>query len=203
VCLLRPRGDKHLRAHGQVARRVHWYRGVDAARPAGIHPKRRPGAQQNRIRRRTVMTLIRWTPTRNTGLLDLRSEMDRLFDNFVGTRPAPTQGSDFISPPVDIEETPEAFVLRADLPGVSQKDVKVSFTGDTLVLRGERKRESEKHEGSLHRTERVHGAFERTFTLTAPVRGDQIKATYRDGVLEINVPKAEEARVREIEVQVG
>ena len=149
------------------------------------------------------MTLIRWTPTRNAGLLDLRSEMDRLFDNFVGTRPAPAQHADFISPPVDIEETPEAFVLRADLPGVSQKDVKVSFTGDTLVLRGERKRESEKHEGSLHRTERVYGAFERTFTLTSPVRGDQIKATYRDGVLEIRVPKAEEAKVREIEVQVG
>ena len=149
------------------------------------------------------MTLIRWTPPRNTGLLDLRSEMDRLLDNFVNTRSLPAQDADIFSPPVDIEETPEAFVLRADLPGMTQKDVKVNFTGDTLTLRGERKRESETREGSLHRSERVYGAFERTFTLTSPVRGDQIKATYRDGVLEIRVPKAEEAKVREIEVQIG
>jgi HSP20 family protein len=104
---------------------------------------------------------------------------------------------------VDIEETPDAFVLRADLPGMSQKDVKVVLTGDVLTLRGERKRETTKSEGTCHRCERVHGAFERTFTLTSPVRADQVKATYRDGVLEVLVPKAEEARVREIEVQVG
>jgi HSP20 family protein len=149
------------------------------------------------------MTLIRWTPARNTGLLDLRSEMDRLFDSFLSTRSLPAQDADTVSPPVDIEETPEAFVLRADLPGVSQKDVKVSFSGDTLTLRAERKRESEKQEGALHRTERFYGMFERSFSLTSPVRGDKIQATYRDGVLEIRVPKAEEAKPREIEVKVG
>ena len=149
------------------------------------------------------MTLIRWTPARSTGLSDLRNEMDRLFDSFVSTRSLPTGDYDVMSPPVDIEETTDAFLLRADLPGVAQKDVKVSFAGDTLTLRGERKRESEAREGAVHRTERVYGAFERSFTLTSPVRGDQIKATYRDGVLEIRVPMAEEARVREIEVQAG
>ncbi len=149
------------------------------------------------------MTLIRWTPARSARLVDFRTEADRLFESLLRPRSQLAGGADTLSPPVDIEETPEAFVLRADLPGVAQKDVKVSFTGDTLVLRGERKPVNETREGSLHRTERVHGAFERTFTLTAPVRGDQIQATYRDGVLEIRVPKAEEARAREIEVQVG
>ena len=148
------------------------------------------------------MTLIRWNPARNTNLTDIRDEIDRLFEGFLSTRSLPA-GVDALSPPVDIEETPEAFVLRADLPGVSQKDVKVNFAGDTLTLRAERKRETEKHAGSLHRTERYYGAFERSFTLTSPVRADKIKATYRDGVLEIEVPKAEEAKVREIEVQVG
>lgn len=149
------------------------------------------------------MTLIRWTPARNLGLTDLRTEVDHLFDSFLNTRSLPTRDADTVSPPVDIEETPEAFVLRADLPGVSPRDVKVSFAGDTLTLRAERKRESETREGSLQRTERYYGAFERSFSLTSPVRGDQIQATYRDGVLEIRVPKAEEAKVREIEIKVG
>jgi HSP20 family protein len=149
------------------------------------------------------MTLIRWTPARSTGLLDLRTEMDKLFDSFLSTRSLPAQDADIASPPVDIEETAEAFVLRADLPGVSQKDVRVRFSGDTLTLRAERKRESEQREGSLHRTERYYGAFERSFTLTSPVKGDQIQAAYRDGVLEIRVPKAEHAKPREIEIQVG
>jgi HSP20 family protein len=93
-------------------------------------------------------------------------------------------------------------VFRADLPGVNAKDVKITVSGDTLSLRGERKREDKKTEGSLHRIERSYGSFERSFTLGAPVRADQVRAAYRDGVLEIRVPKADEARAREIEVQV-
>jgi HSP20 family protein len=149
------------------------------------------------------MTMIRWNPNRNLVLSDFQDDMDRLLGGFLSTRHFAPANTDAIVPPVDVEETPEAFVFRADLPGFAPKDVKVSLVGDTLTLRGERKRESAKAEGTLHRTERMHGTFERTFTLDSPVRGDQVKATYRDGVLEVRVPKAEEARVREIEVQVG
>lgn len=150
------------------------------------------------------MTLVRFLPGRNRELSTLRTEMDQLFDSFLGNRPFySSAAADLITPPVDVEETAEGYVFRADLPGMTEKDVKVSLTGDTLTLRGERKRESETNSGNVHRTERVFGAFERTFTLPAPVRGDQVKASYRNGVLEIRVPKAEEARVREIEVQVG
>ncbi len=147
------------------------------------------------------MTLIRWNPARPVRMQDVHDEMDRLIEGFLG-RPFGPVAEPF-SIPVDVEETPEAYVLRADLPGVTQKDVKVTIAGDTLTLRAERKRETEQRKGSVHRSERLYGAFERTFTLADPVRADQVEATYKDGVLEIRVPKAEEARVREIEVKVG
>ncbi len=148
------------------------------------------------------MTLIRWTPAAPRTLSDVRNEMDRLFDNFLSTRSLPsTFGT--IAPPVDIEETPEAFVLTADLPGADPKQIKVTLTNGVLSLRGERRVAKSATEGALHRTERASGSFERSFTLGTPVRADQIKATYRDGVLEVRIPKADEAREREIEVQVG
>ena len=149
------------------------------------------------------MSLIRWTPRRNgNDLTSLRTEVDRLFEDFFSPVPLKQDWAS-LTPPVDVEETPEAYVFRADLPGVSSKDVKVTVIGDTLTLRGERKREEKQDEGSLHRIERMYGSFERSFTLGTPVRSDQVKAAYRDGVLEIRVPKADEARPREIEVQVG
>ncbi len=150
------------------------------------------------------MTLIRWNPNATArDLATMRDEMDRVFDSFVGRSfLRPWEGGSIV-PPVDVEETPEGFVFRADLPGIDPKAVKVSLHGDTLTLRGERKRQGEKREGAVHRSERVFGSFERSFTLNAPVKGDQVKASYKDGVLEIAVPKAEEARSREIEVQIA
>jgi len=148
------------------------------------------------------MTLIRWNPVRTRSLGDVRDEMERLFESIFESRPVAAP-SDALAPPVDVEETAEGYLFRVDLPGMTQKDVKVSLVGDTLSLRGERKRESQSKQGNVHRTERVFGTFERSFTLPSPVRADQVKASYRDGVLEIHVPKAEEARVREIDVQVG
>jgi len=150
------------------------------------------------------MTLVRFLPGRSRDVSSLRTEMDQLFDSFFGNRPfyAPSD-SDLLTPPVDIEETSEGYLIRADLPGMTEKDVKVSLVGDTLTLRGERKREVESKSGNVHRTERLFGTFERSFTLPTPVRGDKVKASYRNGVLEVSVPKAEEAKVREIEVQVG
>jgi HSP20 family protein len=150
------------------------------------------------------MTLMRWSPrlTQPRELAGIQEEVNRLFDQFFGHVPQRSNGTLF-APTVDIEETAEEFILRADLPGIQQKDVKVSLMGDTLTIRGERKYESSQKDGTVHRVERAYGTFERSFTLGAPVRNDQVKATYRDGVLEIRVPKAEEARLKEIEVQVA
>jgi HSP20 family protein len=149
------------------------------------------------------MTLVRLTPCNPArDRITMQQELDRFVDGFL--RPGPLRaGAAPFTPLVDIEETPEEFVLRADLPGVTQKDVKVSLMGDTLTIRGERRLEKENKERNLLRVERVAGAFERAFTLGAAVRADGVKATFRDGVLEILVPKAEEARLREIAIQVG
>jgi len=144
------------------------------------------------------MTLVRWTPRFHPSR-DL-DDVSRFIDSFFRGNATRAETMPF-TPEVDIEETPEAFVLRADLPGVPQKDVKVSLMGDTLTIRGERKEEKSATSGNLLRVERQAGVFERSFTLGASVRGDGVKATYRDGVLEVHVPKADQARVREIEIQ--
>jgi len=151
------------------------------------------------------MTLIRWNPVLPTvrrELPTLQEEVNRLFDGFWSGGPARADVAAF-TPAVDIEESADDFVVRVDLPGISQKDVKVNLMGDTLTIRGERKKENVRKDRNTHRTERTYGTFERTFTFGTPVKNEGIKAQYRDGVLEVVVPKAEEAKVREIEVQVG
>jgi HSP20 family protein len=148
------------------------------------------------------MTLIRWNPSLlspHRDLVRLHDEMDRLLGGFAGR--SPERG--LFAPPVDIEETPESFVLRADLPGLTQKDVKVSIMGDVVTIRGERTAVAPPSGVTVHRTERITGGFERTFTLNSPIRADQVAATFKDGVLEVRIPKAEEARVREVEIKVG
>lgn len=147
------------------------------------------------------MTLVRWYPGPTRDVANFQDEMNRLFDGFFG-RPVGRDEALFV-PPVDIEETPDEFLLRVDLPGTAQKDVKVALMGDTLTIRGHRRREDATEGRNLHRTERVFGTFERSFTLGGPVRSDKVRATFRDGVLEVHVPKAEEAKLREIEVQVA
>jgi len=147
------------------------------------------------------MTLVRWYPGPNRDVTTFQDEVNRLFDNFFG-RPVGRDDALFV-PPVDIEETPDEFLLRVDLPGMTQKDVKVALMGDTLTIRGRRARDENSEGRNWHRTERVYGTFERSFALGGPVRNDKVKATFRDGVLEVHVPKAEEAKLREIEVQVA
>ena len=152
------------------------------------------------------MTLIRWNPIPRGTARELQSFQDdvsRLFEGLAGRSGLSGDLAPAFSPAVDVEENAEEFVFRADLPGISPKDVKVNLMGDTLTVRGERKQEAVRKGHNVHRVERRHGAFERTFTFDTPVRSEGIQARYRDGVLEIVVPKAEEAKVREIEVQVA
>ena len=150
------------------------------------------------------MTLVRWNPVFNPArhLVSMQDDVNQFIDNFFRTSALRSDGVPF-TPVVDIEETPEEFILRADLPGVSQKDVKVSLMADTLTIRGERRAESRSKDGSPTRLERVHGGFERSFTLGSQVKSEGVKAHYRDGVLEVRVPKAEQARTKEIEIQLG
>ena len=151
------------------------------------------------------MNVIRWSPRWESGSRDLmtfQDEVNRVFDGFLGNM-QPEGQSALLAPPVDVEETPEEFIVRADLPGVAQKDVKVSLMGDTLTIRGTRTDERKTKNGSFHRTERSQGAFERSFTFGTAVKNDGVSALVRDGVLEVRVPKADEAKLREIEVKVA
>jgi len=147
------------------------------------------------------MAIVRWSssPRHTRDLFGIQDEVTRLFDSLYSR--VPFSNPSAVTPPADIEEHADEFVVRVDLPGVPQKDVKVTLMADTLTIRGERRNEADIKEGNLHRVERAYGSFERSFTLGASVRNDKVRAIFRDGVLEVHVPKAEEARVREIEVQ--
>lgn len=145
------------------------------------------------------MALVRWNPMRD--MLALENEMGRIFQG-LGTEGTEPATSALWTPRVDVEESSEGYVLRAELPGMKQEDIKISVADNRLVIQGEKRREVEKTGTAYHRVERVYGTFERAFTLTKAVAADKIEAIYRDGVLEIRVPKAEEAKAREIQIKV-
>jgi HSP20 family protein len=143
-------------------------------------------------------SVARWDPFREVG--DLQSEMNRMFDGFFGGSVA---GLDRVwTPAVDMFETKDDLMVRAELPGMTEKDVELSITDDVLTLRGERGAAAD-GQVSVHRSERWYGKFERSLTLPIPIQADKVKATYRDGVLTIQLPKAEEVKPRTIKIDVA
>ena len=143
-------------------------------------------------------TMDRWRPFRN--LTDIQTEMNRMFDSVFG-HPATAAASDRMWAPLcDLRETRDDLVVTFELPGVSEKDVHVSITGDLLTIKGERRWDDNRKDDSYHRLERVYGTFERTLELPMPVQADKVKASYRDGLLTVTLPKSEELRPREIKV---
>ena len=150
---------------------------------------------------RSFGTVDRWEPFRN--LVDIQGEVNRLFDSFAG-RPmagAPAAGRPWL-PAVDMHETKDELVLRVELPGVREKDVTVSITGDLLTIKGERRWDDQSKDQTLLHVERVYGQFERLIQLPMAVQADKVKAAYRDGLLEIKLPKAEELKPREIKIEI-
>ena len=145
------------------------------------------------------MALVRWSPVRD--LFHAQSEMNRLLDEFVGRREGESPA--LWQPAVDVEENAEGYKVRTELPGLKLEDIKITLADNQLVIRGEKRREEEKKDATYHRVERVYGVFERAFHLSHAVQSDKIEATYRDGVLEVSIPKAEEAKSREIPVRVA
>jgi HSP20 family protein len=148
-----------------------------------------------------AMKVIRWSPTRD--LFNLRSEMDRLMSSSMRDLPAADPERLVWAPPADLTETPEGFEIRLDLPGVDRKEVKLSIFGDTVTVSGERHAVVRQEGESWHRAERFAGSFERQFVLGAALDSSKVKAVYGDGVLEIAVAKAESAKPKEIEIEVG
>jgi HSP20 family protein len=135
-----------------------------------------------------------------SGVSEIQNEVNRLFDNFFG-RPV-ASGTRAWTPPVDLYETKDDLVLTMEVPGVRDKDVSVSITGDLLSIKGERRFEHDVKEEQLLHMERAYGKFERLVQLPIPVQADKVKASYRDGVLEIRLPKTEEVKPKEIKVDI-
>jgi len=106
------------------------------------------------------------------------------------------------APAVDIYETPDSIVLQAELPGLSKEDIDIQVRDSVLILKGERRSEKEVKEGNYLRVERAYGGFQRAFTLPAAVQADKIRAVFKDGVLDVNIPKAEEAKPKQIKIDV-
>ncbi len=146
------------------------------------------------------MTIVRWEPLRE--LSSLQSEMNRLF-NTVFDSPAPGGNGGALRrwmPAMDLVETKDHFVLRADLPGMSEDDVKIEFEDGTLTLSGERKAEHESKNEGYYRVERAFGSFSRSLTLPKGIDPEAVTARFDRGVLEVSIPKPEERKPRRIEI---
>src|ERR671922_611307 len=146
------------------------------------------------------MAITRWTPMRN--LMSFQDEMNRMFDQFArgGNGEEAGWGVRTWAPPVDIYETDDALILKAELPGVSKDDVSVEIHQNTLILRGQRKHEAEVKEDRYHRVERAYGTFQRSFVLPTLVDQEKVQASYTDGVLELRLPKSEAAKPKRIAI---
>jgi len=144
------------------------------------------------------MRLVRWDPYQ--GLVAMNDRLNRSLND-----PSYTQHAEDAfgawAPPVDIFEKQDRLVIRAEIPGVATKDVDVRIENGVLTLRGERKQETEVTEENAHRMERVYGAFTRSFSLPTTVDATKVMATYKDGVLEVTVPKVETAKPKRIEIE--
>src|SRR5580658_7509608 len=145
------------------------------------------------------MSLIKYTPfadyeTFPVGLRAFQDTVNRLF--------AEPNGRPWV-PPVDIKETENELIVKADIPDVEMKDIDVRMENGALTIRGERKFESKKDEGGWHRVERSYGTFERVFTLPETVEPEGVKADYKNGTLTVTLPKKEIAKPKQIKVQVS
>ena len=146
------------------------------------------------------MKIVPWKPFGE--LSPFQTEMDRFWNRFFAEKPFAKTFTEMWSPSVDISETKDNFVVKAELPGLEAKDVNVSISGDILTIKGEKKAEEEEKDEHYHRVERYSGSFQRVFHLSSGVKADKIEANFDKGVLKVTLPKVEEAKKKEIKVKV-
>lgn len=158
------------------------------------------------------MAIMRWRPLRD--IVSIQDEMDRLFSAFSGFGRKPQRWSEFgsrgfepeegmWSPTVDVSETKDNIVVTAEIPGLKKEDIKLSVQDNILTLSGQKKQETEEKDTNFYRLERNFGSFCRSFTLPTQVQPDKIKASYKDGVLKVSLPKTEEVKPKEIPINIS
>ena len=147
-----------------------------------------------------MATITRWDPFQD--VLSLREAMNQLMEeSFV--RPAAAQNGKNFTPALDLSETAEGYTVEAALPGVKPEDIEITVENNVLTIRGETRQESDSKQRNFHRIERRFGSFQRTIGLPTTVKADAIKADLTNGVLRLEIPKAEEVKPRKISVNVG
>jgi HSP20 family protein len=149
--------------------------------------------------RRPFMDLPRW-----------EREMDRMMEDFFGRRMRPwwperwfgTEALELTAPAVDLFEEKDDIVVKAELPGIDKENIEVNLADHTLTIKGEKKKEEEVKEENYYRSERSYGSFVRTLELPKDVHGDKVKANFKNGILEVRLPKTEEVKAKEVKVKV-
>jgi HSP20 family protein len=149
------------------------------------------------------MALVRWDPFR-----ELEEVSDRLNRMFARPAASQTSGKETMivadwTPSVDISETEGEYQIKAEIPDVKKEDVKVTVEDGVLTIQGERKHEKEEKGKKFHRIERSYGSFVRTFSLPDVIEEEKVKADFKDGVLNLHLPKSEKAKPKAIEVKVA
>ena len=146
-------------------------------------------------------TLMRVSPFRE--LEKMSRDVDRLWDSFFEETPVRRERlwSDPY-PSLDLSETPDEFVVKAEIPGIDSKGIDISISDGAVTIRGEKKQEKEEKKENYHFVERSYGSFTRRIQLPGQVQGEKVKASYKDGVLKVILPKSEEAKRKEIKVKV-
>jgi HSP20 family protein len=150
------------------------------------------------------MALVRWEPVRE--LTSLQNEMNRLFTTFFDTPTTTGNGESATRrwiPAMDLVETEDHFVLKADLPGLSEGDVSLEVEDNVLTVSGERKAEHEDKREGYVRVERAYGSFRRSLTLPEGIDPEGVSASFDKGVLEVRIPKPEARKPRRVAIQVG
>jgi len=148
-----------------------------------------------------MTSLIRWNPRPDM----LRSRVSHLFDDAFNEFVAPLAGREETRtgawmPAVDIRETADGLIFHAELPGMTKDDIELTLENNVLTLKGERKFERDEERESYHRIERGYGTFTRTFALPSNVRTDDVKASFENGMLTVELPKVEEAKPRRVQI---
>jgi len=151
--------------------------------------------------RRATEEAPTWSPFDR--IFGLRNEFNRLFENPLTELARSTEFFNVWVPPLDLYEDKDQLTVKVELPGMKKEDIALSVLEGALSISGERKEQNGHEESETYRSERLYGKFSRTVTLPAPVAVDKIKASYKDGILTVTLPKTEEAKPRQIEVNAG
>ncbi len=148
------------------------------------------------------MSIVRWQKPFGS-LADMYDRINKLFEeDLMGQDNESPLASRGWNPVADIYETKEAYVFKVELPGISKEDIKVELTGDNLTIKGERKEEKEVKKDDYHRVERFSGSFLRSFRLPKNADAQNMKATMKEGILELKIPKSEESKSKAIPINV-